>query len=49
MKGNRYQWDVAKSSNIKLNTERLKEDGLYDKYAYIEDGYRITAKLIEEE
>lgn len=49
MKGNRYQWDVAKSSNIKLNEERLKEDGLYDKYAYIEDSYRITAKLIEEE
>lgn len=41
-KGESYVWSVSRSDSTKLDEEKLKADGLYDKYAKSEPSYRIT-------
>lgn len=47
--GNRYKWNLSKSSTSKINKEKLKEDGLLDKYSVTEVGYRLTTTSIKED
>lgn len=44
--GAHYNFEISKSSTLKINKEALSTDGLLDKYSSTEDSYRITIKEI---
>lgn len=47
--GTSYRWSLAKSTTTKIDKEKLKEDGLLDKYSVEEVGYRLTTTSIKED
>ena len=47
--GTSFRWDLAKSTTTKIDKDKLKEDGLLDKYSVEEVGYRLTATSIKED
>jgi len=47
--GDRYVWKMTRGVTIKLDEKRLKEDGLYDKYAFSQETYRMTGARRQEE
>ena len=47
LSGNRYTWTLARSVSDKLDTQALKNDGIYEKYLKPEVSYRLTSKEVE--
>ena len=41
-KGSKYTWTVSKSARKSVDSDRLKEDGLYEKYLVTKETYSIT-------
>ena len=46
--GTTFVWEVSKTQTAKVDTNALKEDGLFDKYAVLTDSYRLTPKVKED-
>ena len=46
LKGNTYEWVIAKSETTEIDKEALKADGLYDKYSRKKESFRITTNNI---
>ena len=46
--GSSYTWTLSRSESTKLDEDKLKADGLYDKYAKTEPSYRMTVSKIKE-
>lgn len=42
--GSRYEWTISKSDSRKVDTDALKEAGLYEQYSKAETTYRMTVK-----
>lgn len=49
IKGTGYVWCLSRSTSTKLDEDRLKADGLYEKYSTTEPSYRMTVSKIKEE
>lgn len=47
--GTSYRWNLAKSTTTKIDKDKLKEDGLLDKYSIEETGYRLSTTSIKED
>lgn len=47
--GSGYIWCLSRSESTKLDEDKLKADGLYDKYSYTEPSYRMTVNEKKEE
>lgn len=47
--GKKYVWEVSISNTTKYNTDLMKEDGVYDKYAVTGRTYKLTSKVIKED
>ena len=45
--GSHYKWSLSKQSTSKVDKEKLKEDGLLDKYTTNEIGYRLGVTAIK--
>ena len=48
-KGSSYVWSLSRSNSTKLDEDRLKADGLYDKYSKTEPTYRMTVSKKKED
>ena len=48
-KGSSYVWSLTRSSSAKVDEDRLKADGLYDKYSKTEPSYRMTVSKKKED
>ena len=46
---NDYEWKLTKSDGVKLDEKKLKEDGLYEKYAVPATSYRFTVAKHKED
>ena len=46
LKGNTYEWVIAKSETTEIDKDALKADGLYDKYTRKKESFRITTNNI---
>lgn len=44
-----YEWKLTKSDGVKLDEKKLKEDGLYEKYAVPATSYRFTVAKHKED
>lgn len=42
MSGDEYTWSFSKSSRTSVDTDKLKQDGLLEKYQKVSDSYRLT-------
>lgn len=49
IRGNAYEWEVSKTSTVKIDKDAMKADGVLDKYSTTEDQFRISPKLIKED
>lgn len=47
LKGQHYTWTVSKSTSNKLDENKLKEDGLYEKYKTVTETYTLRSKANE--
>lgn len=48
-KGSSYVWALTRSSSTKVDEDKLKADGLYDKYSKTEPSYRMTVSKKKED
>ncbi len=49
VKGKTYEYSLSKSDKTEINSDKLKADGLYEKYTTTSTSYRLTSKAIKEE
>lgn len=49
VRGQKYEWNIARSVSSEIDKDGLKADGLLDRYTKPKTSYRITTKLIQEE
>ena len=47
--GSRYVWKLTRSESTKLDEKKMKEDGVYAKYAVPTESYRLTVSEKKEE
>ena len=47
--GTRWNWEVSRTSTLKVDKEAMKADGVLAKYTTTEESYRISPKEIKEE
>lgn len=47
IKGQKYMWQLSKSVSQGINEDKLKEDGIYDKYLTDKVSYRFTTPKIK--
>lgn len=48
-KGSSYVWSLTRSTSTKVDEDRLKADGLYDKYSKAESSYRMSVSKKKED
>jgi predicted phage-related endonuclease len=48
IRGAAFEWEVSRSSTVKINKDAMKADGVLDKYSSTEESYRLTPKAIKE-
>lgn len=46
--GSAYNWEVSRTSTMKINKDAMKADGILAKYTTTEDSYRISLKALKE-
>lgn len=49
LKGQKYEYSLSKSTKNDIDSEKLKKDGIYEKYLTSSVSYRLTSKAIKEE
>ena len=49
LKGSRFVFEVSRSSRTSVDTDAMKNDGIYEKYTIKSDTYTIRSKVKEEE
>lgn len=47
--GSTYNWEVSRTSTMKIDKDAMKADGVLEKYSTTEDSYRISPKIIKED
>lgn len=47
--GSAYNWEVSRTSTMKIDKDAMKADGILAKYTTTEDSYRISPKIIKED
>lgn len=46
--GSAYNWEVSRTSTMKIDKDAMKADGILAKYTTTEDSYRISPKALKE-
>lgn len=44
LNGGQYNWNISRSTTSRIDKEKLKEDGLLEKYQVVEETYRMTCE-----
>ena len=47
--GKAFEWEVSKTSSVKIDKSAMEADGVFRKYSSTENSYRLTPKAIKED